>query len=313
MDVDPQQMESASVGLVIIDEPAPEAIWKACKSRGRGGQLTLLPMTPLDVEPYILDEIEKNKATDLYARVTASVYDACEERGVRGHLEAQIIDEMVSKYPADEKMARVDGEFMYFREKIWSNLDIDRHHVDPCDYPVDFNHDFFMHVVDPHDSRPTASFYMCLQMIEHSEEYKQKIAEGKASPQVRRIIFAETPEDNDNYYWEMYRSPTIKLEDEPAMWADLEDRLGLTVVHKRVIDKRFAFQSRLNSNIASVYARAGRELDQHFHVKKRFIYTPSYDLRSTDDNSEISYGHNAVMSAMDDLEDGRPGLVVWKT
>src|SRR5678816_963601 len=113
MDVDEQQMESANVGLVVIDEPAPQFIWNAVKSRVRMGALTLLPMTPLNVEPYIIDEIAKTNNPDLYAQITASVYDACEERGIRGHLEAQIIDEMVEKYPPDEREARVYGKFMY--------------------------------------------------------------------------------------------------------------------------------------------------------------------------------------------------------
>ena len=313
MDVDPEQMESASVGLVIIDEPAPEPIWKAVKSRGRMGMLTLLPMTPLDVEPYILDEVEKNKDTDLYARVTARLYDACEERGVRGHLKARIVDEMVKKYPADERIARVEGDFMYFKEKIWVNLEASIHFVDPDLYPVSFTNDYFIQVVDPHDSRPSASFYAAIQKIEHSEEYKKLITEGKAGQQYRRIIFAETPTNQDTPYWEMRRGAEIKLEDEPQMWADYEDYLMVKMIHRRVIDKRFAFQTRLNYNIAKTYADAGRKLDQGKHGNKRFSYTPSYDLRSTDTNSEIAYGHSMVMKALDLLEDGKPGLVVWDT
>jgi len=312
MDVDPEQMESASVGLVIIDEPAPEPIWKAVKSRGRMGMLTLLPMTPLDVEPYILDEVEKNKDTDLYARVTARLYDACEERGVRGHLKARIVDEMVKKYPADERIARVEGDFMYFKEKIWINLDSSKHFVEPDEYPISEKDDYFIQVVDPHDGRPSASIYAAIQKIEHSDEYSALIAEGKAFQQYRKIIFGETPIDKSTPFWEIRRNDVI-LEDEPAMWAEYEDSLGLIMVHRRIIDKRFAFQTRLSYNIAKTYADAGRKLDPARHGNKRFSYTPSYDLRSTDAKSEISYGHSMVMKALDPLEDGKPGLVVWDT
>lgn len=315
MDVDEQQMESANVGLVVIDEPAPQFIWNAVKSRVRMGALTLLPMTPLNVEPYIIDEIAKTNNPDLYAQITASVYDACEERGIRGHLEAQIIDEMVEKYPPDEREARVYGKFMYFSERIWVNLDAERHYVDPEDYPVDLDEDYIVHTVDPHDSRPTASVYGAIQLVKHSDEYKEKIKNGEATQQFRRIVFDETPEFTGEPYWELRR--TMILEDEPQMWADLEDALGIKVVNKRVIDKRFGFQTRLSSNIARVYAQAGRELDQRFHANKRFVYVPSYEVRSVDKNkgkgNEITYGHNLVMSAMEDLEDGKPGLVIWKT
>lgn len=311
MDVGVDQMESASVGLVIIDEPAPEPIWKAVKSRGRMGCLYLLPMTPLNVEPYILDEIDRNKNDNLYARVVASVYDACEERGVRGHLERQIIDEMVEKYPDDERQARVYGEFMYFREKIWTALDTSIHFVNPEDYPVDFAKDYIIHTVDPHDSRPSACIYGALQLVNHSDEYKQRIREGKAFQQVRRIIFAETPRDQSQPYWEMYRQ--IRLDEEPLEWAQYEDELGIPAIHRRVIDKRYGFQTKLSSNIASIYANAGKELDPVFHGNKRFVYEPSYDLRSTDSDGlgEISYGHNLVNKALDFLEDGKPGLVIW--
>ncbi len=313
MDVSVDQMESDSVGLIIIDEPASEAIWKATKSRGRMGCLTLLPMTPLDVEPYVLDEIERNKHTGLYARITASIYDACEERGIRGHLERQIIDEMLSKYPADEVIARAYGEFMYFREKIWTNLDPERHFVEPEEYPVDFAEDYIVQTVDPHDSRPSACIYGALQLVKHSDEYKQKIAAGAATQQIRRIIFAETPTEQDTPYWEMYRK--LRLDEEPEMWAGMEDNLGIKRVNKRIIDKRYGFQTKLSKNIASVYAQAGRALDERFHGNKRFIYTPSYDLRSTDSDikGEIAYGHNLVTKAFDVLEDGKPGLVIWNT
>ena len=313
MDVGVDQMESASVGLVVIDEPASEDIWKAVKSRARMGCLTILPMTPLNVEPYVLDEIERNKHTGLYARITSSIYDACEERGVRGHLEKEIIDEMVAKYPADEVIARAYGEFMYFREKIWTGVDPRIHFVNPDDYPVDMVRDFIVQVVDPHDSRPSACFYGALQPIQHSEEYKQQIRAGKAKPQVRRVIFMETPLENENPYWEMYRS--IRLDEEPLMWAQLEDQLGIKTVNKRIIDKRYGFQTKLSKNIAAVYAEAGRALDQNFHANKRFVYLPSYDMKSTDSDGrgEIAFGHNLVNKAFDLLEDGKPGLVIWNT
>jgi hypothetical protein len=268
-------------------------------------------MTPLNVEPYILDEIDRNKNDNLYARVTASIYDACERRGVRGHLDPQIIDEMVEKYPEDERQARVYGEFMYFREKIWTALDPSIHFVNPEDYPVDFAKDYIVQTVDPHDSRPSACIYGALQLIEHSEDYKRKIREGTAYQQVRRIIFAETPRDQNQPYWEMYRS--MRLDEEPQHWAEYEDELGIYAVHRRVIDKRYGFQTKLSSNIASIYANAGKELNPAFHGNKRFVYEPSYDLRSTDSDGlgEISYGHNLVNKALDILEDGKPGLVVW--
>lgn len=313
MDVSEEQMESASVGLVIIDEPAPESIWKAVKSRGRMGMLTLLPMTPLNVEPYILDEIEAQKNDNLYARVIASVYDACEKRGIRGHLDPQIIDEMVEKYPLDEREARVYGDFMYFREQIWTGLDRKVHFVEPADYPVDFVKDFIIQSVDPHDSRPSACIYGAVQLVKHSKEYQKLIDAGEAHQQVRRIIFAETPLENNQAYWEMYR--TVTIDKEPEMWAQFEDSLGVFVVHRRIIDKRYGFQTKLSTNIARVYAEAGKRLDQNFHHNKRFVFMPSYDVSTTDNDGrgEIAYGHNLVNKMLEPLEDGKPGLVIWKS
>ena len=113
----------------------------------------------------------------------------------------------------------------------------------------------------------------------------------------------------------MLKTADTKLEDEPLMWAEYEDRLGIKTVAQRVIDKRFGFQTRLSGTIAMTYYNAGKMLDSRFHSNKRFVYTPSYDLRSTDEKrlGEIAYGHNVVMSMFDLLEDGKPGLVIWNT
>ncbi len=71
------------------------------------GCITLLPMTPLYCDPYILDEINKavEEGRPGYHHLKADVYEACSRRGTRGHLDPEIIDAMVDAYDEDEKQA----------------------------------------------------------------------------------------------------------------------------------------------------------------------------------------------------------------
>ena len=308
-DQDVSQMESATVGLIIGDEPFTSDIWKALKSRRRMGCLTILPMTPLDVEPFIIDEVDKlaragNKG---YFRLSASVYDACIRRGVRGHLAPDIIDDMVSSYDEDERQSRVYGEFMYFSERIYSGLAHDKHWVKPDDYPVVKTAQFY-HVVDPHDGRPAAVIWGFAYPIPHSDEYRSLIAAKKAKQQIRRVIYAEYPLETHTPFWDMKDSHGHSHSRSVEQWIDIEDDLrqnyGVST-SRRILDRVFGWQTRNSNTIANVFLEESRRRG------KPMLFKPSY--HSKGGQSEIAYGHSVVRECLQDLEDGRPGLVIWDT
>lgn len=297
-DQDPQKFESAQVGLLILDEPAPEAIWKAVKSRRRRGCLTLLPMTPLYTPPYIVDEIKKGidiqnrepKKEKKYFWVEASVYEVSKDTithgGVRGHLESRIIDEMVDSYDTDERDARIYGKLMYFSGMVYSQFSEDLHVIQPGDYPIgDCN---FLQVTDPHDSRPFANLWMAVTPIDKYGKHKI-------------IIVAETPNDKRGRelnldFWDYKKS--IPLPEEVASWEKVEKELRLTNVY-RIMDKRFGWQKRARRTFAQLLEDMG------------WYFSPSYDAPT--EEGEIMYGHRIVRQQLAVQEDGLPGLLIYST
>jgi len=287
-----QKFESANVGLVVIDEPAPEEIWKAVKSRRRKGCITLLPMTPLDCPPYILDEIYKavNEGRKGYYHLEASVYDACKKRGIRGHLEPDIVDDMVAGYDEDEKEARAYGKFMYFSRVIYRELDPKIHFVDPEDWPIPL-HSQILQIVDPHDSRPCAGIWLA------------------KAPNGRLIIFDEYPVEKDRNYWEFKTG--FEIEYEVKIWIDIEIRQKLNEIYTliapiiRILDRHFGWQTRGKKTFAQLFKEAGEKLH------KSFVFIGSYI--APDNETEIEFGHKVVRKLLKPMEDGQPGLLIWNT
>lgn len=307
-DQDTKEMESATVGLIIGDEPFTEDIWKVLKSRRRGGCVTILPMTPLDVEPFIIDEVDKFATAKKpgYYRLSASVYDACKKRGVRGHLDPEVIDAMVDGYSEDEKQARVHGDFMYFSERVYATLDPERHWVAPEDYPLVTGLQRVKIGVDPADGRPCAVAWMQLQPIKHSDEYVKLIREGRAKQQWRKVIFMEWPEQQTEPFWDLRIKQTLPEQQE--QWFQMEENgilaeYGLSVTD-RILDKYFGWQTRNSATVANSLAEAARKIGRYAAYRKSYI--------SQGEESELTYGHNLVREALADLEDGKPGLVIWR-
>ena len=280
-----QTFESANVGLIINDEPAPETVWKAEKSRRRMGCITLLPMTPLNCEPYILDEIKRASDNNRpgYYHLKASVYEACKKRGIRGHLEPDIINDMVEDYDDDERDARAYGEFMYFSRSVYGDiLKRDLHFIDPIDYPIP-QYSKYVHVVDPHDSRPSAALYA-----------------AKLPGKIQRyIIYQETPQEQNTAFWDMKRSNEIEYE--VKTWAAIENQYYKP--NLRILDRHFGWQTRGQKTFAQLYLDAGRAIDSDF----RFI--SSYTANS--EESELAFGHKQVRKLLQNQADGKPGILIY--
>ena len=294
-DQDPKTYESANVGFGIIDEPQPEELWKAYKSRRRMGNVTIMPMTPLDCPPYIIDEIKDaaDSGDDGYTHLTASVYDVCKVRGVRGHLDDKIIDAMVAGYDDEERDARAYGKFMYFSGMIYPEFNEKIHVVKPKDYPLpDKNKCDYdvLQVVDPHDGRFSASIWAFSIPLKTGE--------------TRIVVMGDAPDIRDRHFWEFKRSATT--DEEVRSWIRREQELGL-MNHDifRVMDKRFGWQTRGQTCLADLYAEAG--IDNN----RDFLFTPSYD--NTSQEGEIQYGHRMVKQALKPLSDGIPALLFWNT
>ena len=285
-DQDPSTYESANVGLIVADEPMPEPLWRAVKSRRRMGAVTLLPMTPLYTPPYLLDEVKTavDRGDKGYYHIKASVYDACQKRGVRGHLDADIVDSMVNSYDPEERQARAFGEFTYFSGLIYPSLHRDIHLVEPSEFPIPPYSRIFQ-VVDPHDSRMSACIW------------------GAITPEGRYIVFAESPSDHKQPYWEMKRPQNI--EKEVKLWCEIEKIWEKHPVDLRIMDRIFGWQNRGQRTLQDIYLKEGVKQN------KRLAFIPSY--KGGRKEGEIQLGHKLVRKALEPMSDGKAGLIIYNT
>ena len=95
------------------------------------------------------------------------------------------------------------------------------------------------------------------------------------------------------------------MEHEDSTWFTFGTGSGETLpVKTRIIDHNFAFQTRGANTIANIFADAGRKRGRSFSFKGS--YTTKSEL------GEIAYGHDCVRELLLPLEDGKPGLVIYR-
>lgn len=293
-DQDSKTYESKTVSVIVADEPLPESLWKAVKSRRRMGCIVLLPMTPLYCPPYIVDEIQTaaREGRKGYFHIEADVYSACKKRGVRGHLDPDIIDEMIDGYDEEEKMARAFGKFMFFSGRIYPSISKETHMVSPEQVPV-HPHATLLHVADPHDSRPFATAWVA------------------KNPDGRWIFINETPLDKSKPFWEFKRTVTLK---EECMEFKLVEKRVMDLINEdshnkrtsqevfRILDRHFGWQTRGQTTMAELLSNVGAEIDMPLY------FTESYSSNSPE--GEIQVGHKLGREALTDI-DGYPGVVFY--
>lgn len=292
-DQDRKTYESDNVGVIIADEPAPENIWKALKGRRRMGCITLMVMTPLFTPPYVSDEVKDaiDKGAKGYFSLKSDIWSTSKDHP-RGYLKSEDIEELIEGYSADERDARAYGDLAYFSTRVYKDIERDRHVIGSFedvleDLPPGTQ---FKQIVDPHDGRPPAVIWMALL------------------PSNRKIVLYEYPEDKSKRFWEF--SKPIKMRDQVQDFIRIESMLNIHSP-RRIIDKRFGFQRRAGKTIAGQYAKFGREYADKHYISKNFIYLKSYDTKGLKD-SELQFGHNKVIEALQPMDDGDPGLLFCK-
>jgi hypothetical protein len=78
----PKEFEGPTIGVVLLDEPCPKPIWDVFPSRLRKGGVYLMPMTPLDCDPYIVDEVIKKAENNVpgYVHIPSSSYEVTTDK-----------------------------------------------------------------------------------------------------------------------------------------------------------------------------------------------------------------------------------------
>lgn len=149
-DQEPKEFESATLGLVWLDEPPPESIYKATIARLRRGGEMYVTATPLTGSAWIYDQIiaRRGKPGSNVFYIEADVESACRQHGVRGFLEHDHIEKMIGEYSEDEKQARIYGKFQHLVGLVYKMFSRKIHIIKPfkinqADYCV-------TEMLDPH-------------------------------------------------------------------------------------------------------------------------------------------------------------------
>lgn len=133
---DPKEFESVERGLILFDEPPPEAILKASISRLRlGGRIGIF-MTPLASAAYLFDQYVDNTEQQLATWVEVDIEANCREHGIRGFLKHQDIENIIANYDEEEQQARVHGKFMFLVGIIYKMFNRGTHIIAPFEEAV---------------------------------------------------------------------------------------------------------------------------------------------------------------------------------
>lgn len=117
------EFRGANVGVVAINEPLPEDIYRECLARTRKGGIIPGAMTSLDDEPWLVDGIlDKHDGKD-YRIIYGGVEDNCKDHTPGGTLSHEQIERILSKYPEDEQQARRTGKPLSLSGRVWKQFD----------------------------------------------------------------------------------------------------------------------------------------------------------------------------------------------
>ena len=117
------EFRGANVGIVALNEPLPEDIYRECLARTRKGGLIPGAMTSLDDEPWIVDGVlDKHDGKD-YRILYGGVEENCKDHTPGGTLAHDQIERILSKYPEDEQLARRTGKPLSLSGRVWKQFD----------------------------------------------------------------------------------------------------------------------------------------------------------------------------------------------
>lgn len=125
-----KEFEGKTMGPTVFIEPPRREIFYASIARQRKGGLNILDMTPLTDAAWVLDEIISKpeilvdgKPVGKAKCINADIEENCLEHGKNGQLRHADIQQIVSRYDADEVEARAHGRFMHLSGRILKDFD----------------------------------------------------------------------------------------------------------------------------------------------------------------------------------------------
>ncbi|MDD5726278.1 MAG: hypothetical protein PHC53_02600 [Patescibacteria group bacterium] len=159
---DVKEFESANLGWVMLDEPPPEPIYKACISRLRKGGVLFMTFTPLTGCAWVYDTIIAHPERD-FGKVfylEADVWSAVKGVGVRGFLEKENVEKMIANYSEEDKQARIYGKFQHLTGLIFKQFSRKIHVIRP--FTVTMKDFCVLELLDPHPRNPDALMWLAV-------------------------------------------------------------------------------------------------------------------------------------------------------
>lgn len=163
-DQDPKEFESATLGWAWFDEPPPFEIFKATVARMRKGGIIFISATPLTNAAWFYDYIY-SQDPEVLAKgkrilITAEMESACIEHGVRGFLQHEHIENIISQYDEDEKQARVYGRFQHLVGLVFKKFNREMHVIRP--FNINWNDFLVYEALDPHPRTKDACLWVAV-------------------------------------------------------------------------------------------------------------------------------------------------------
>lgn len=216
---DVSQFESATLGLVVFDEPPPTPILYATMARMRAGGMILIFMTPLDTGGEIIEDLTSRETVICDGKELGRVYiqyadisENCQEHGIRGQLKHSDITNMLNFYDTEERAAREKGKPIHMLGRIYADYeDTDPYVVEDFGLPQEWTR---VQIIDPHDAIPYA------------------ISWAAIDPTGQIWIYDEFPTE----YIEKMRMTSLTIPDYARIIREKEGRQG---VYVRIIDPFF--------------------------------------------------------------------------
>jgi hypothetical protein len=152
-----REFRGSNIGIVAVNEPIPEKIWRECVARTRKGGIITGALTSLNDEPWMVEGLLGKHDGNDYRIIYGDVEDNCKDHSATGTLEHSQIEKILSKYPEDEQEARRTGKPLSLSGRIYKTFDREVH-VAKQDIAVPDKASHYM-VVDPALGKPLAVIY----------------------------------------------------------------------------------------------------------------------------------------------------------
>lgn len=268
-----------TVDWILCDEPFPQGLWTEMVGRTRDGGKIAMFLTPLNMAGWLMDDVVDQVDNVTICMTNASIWENCVDiPGTRGHLKRENIDLMIKAWNQSDPEsveARVEGKFTHLSGALYKAFDTGVHVCKPFEIPDNWP---IYHIIDPHDSKPTAAIW---------------ILQG---PNNRHWIIKEWPKED----FTKLGNTRLTISHTVQAFREMEGDLCYQVVANIMDPNKGSF----------VYSNTKRTVQDEFRTEGR-----RYDLCKVDD---LDVGHKAVQRLLyydpnKPVEDGynEPQLMVW--